>query len=174
MTTASPLDAATRLTIVAGAVAAAGADTGDGAWAGRVEDYAAQIFTMGGERSHVARMLTSLGSCKVFTGAVLGIQREQSSTRGIVTLKTGTSDTRDGLPAGCEQVRTDRTDSEGRGLRLARQVRTLIGHRVLVWVEVEEYNGGRGKVRVLRHVEDLGRSDEPEAQAALAALAGAR
>ena len=39
---------------------------------------------------------------------------------------------------------------------MARRLTMLVGHRVLLWVEVAVMNGGAGKVRVIRHVEDLG------------------
>jgi hypothetical protein len=33
---------------------------------------------------------------------------------------------------------------------------------VTVWVEVEQINGGAGKVRVIRHIEDLGMARDVE------------
>lgn len=99
-----------------------------------------------------------IAKAKTFIGTVTDVKKEQSSTRGVITLFTNTEQARDGLPAGHEQVRTDRTDSGVAGKALALKARSLIGHRVLVHVEIEEYQGknGPGKVRVLRHLEDLG------------------
>jgi len=54
---------------------------------------------------------------------------------------------------GKEKVRTERTDNP-EGMAMAKRLTELKGHRVLLWIEVEEYDGG--KVRVVRHVEDLG------------------
>lgn len=96
---------------------------------------------------------------KKFVGVITEVKKEQSSQRGVITLHTGTEQVRPGVPAGHEQVRTDRTDSGGSGRALALKARSLIGHRVLVYVEVEEFikkDKTPGKARVLRHVEDLG------------------
>lgn len=98
---------------------------------------------------------TQLDACKVFSGTVVDVKKEQSSTRGLVTLNTGTDREKDGLNAGEEQVRTERTDNP-EGLAMAKKVRELKGRRVLVWVEVEEIKGGSSKVRVLRHIQDIG------------------
>ena len=43
---------------------------------------------------------------------------------------------------------------------MARRVRGLVSHRVVVWVEVQTKKGGSGNVRVLTHVEDLGEDAE--------------
>lgn len=79
------------------------------------------------------------------------IAKEHSSTRGVVTLHTGTERSDDGN----EQIRTERTDNPV-GLAMAKQVKDLVGHKVVVWVEVEQTKNGQSKVRVLRHVEDRG------------------
>lgn len=99
-----------------------------------------------------------LGKCKVFTGIVRDVKKEQSSTRGLITLYTGTDRAKDGVPEGCETLRTERTDNP-EGLAMAKKVKGLIDHKVTVWVEVEEYGNGSGKVRVLRHVESRGKAD---------------
>lgn len=96
-----------------------------------------------------------------FTGIVMSVTKEVSSTRGIVTLHTGTDRVRSGVPAGCEQVRTDRTDHPY-GLMIAKQVKGLIGHRVSVTVEVQNVDGGPMKIRVLTKVNDLGPAPEFE------------
>lgn len=96
---------------------------------------------------------------KTFVGVVTGVQKEQSSTRGIITLHTGTTRATKGVPEGHEQVRTDRTDSGISGRALAIKAKSLIGHRVAVHVELEEFQNKQNetvKVRVLRHIEDLG------------------
>lgn len=102
-----------------------------------------------------------VGNCKAFTGTVVAVAKEQSSTRGVITLNTGTerenkdSITKQPLPAGQEQIRTERTDNPG-GKALAIKSRNLIGHKVVVWIEVESVPGKDFKVRVLRHIQDLG------------------
>jgi hypothetical protein len=45
---------------------------------------------------------------------------------------------------------------------MARRLVRLVGHRALLWVEVEPMANGTRKSRVIRHVEDLG-PDEAEA-----------
>lgn len=126
-----------------------------GAWQTAVIQNAVQIAVMAGEKSNVVAAIDQITKSKTFTGTVIEVKKEPSSTRGIITLHTGTDRVKEGVPAGCEQVRTDRTDNP-LGLALARKMKNLIGHKVVVWVEVEEINGGSGKVRVLRHVESLG------------------
>lgn len=157
-----------RTSIITAAAAAAGPVADDSEWRASVTEKAIEIAVMCSDGSDVAKALESIGKAKVFVGHVVSVKKEASSTRGVVTLYTGTDREKDGVPAGCEQVRTDRTDAP-LGLSMARKVRDLIGHRVVVWVEVEEYNGGQGKVRVLRHVESQGLSGEQIAQDALAA-----
>jgi hypothetical protein len=90
-------------------------------------------------------------SDKSFLGTVVSITKEQSSTRGVVVLHTGT----DRDPNGNETVRTDRTDDPD-GLMMARKVRALRGHKVLVYVELEPSKDGQRKFRVLRHIVDKG------------------
>ena len=163
------MDSAARTQIILAAVAAAGGVGDDMAeWTGRVEEMAATITTMVSPASRLSHTIDAVENSKVFRGAIVQIRRERSSTRGVLTLFTGTDRANkdaisgDALPAGCEQVRTARTDDPS-GLRMARRAQDLIGHDVLVWVEIEEYNNGNGKLRVLRHVEDLGPSTAPMA-----------
>lgn len=107
-------------------------------------------FVLGMEKAQ-----KQLAACKVFSGTIVDIKKEQSSTRGLITINTGTDREKEGVPAGCEQIRTERTDNP-EGKAMAKKVQGLKGNRVLVWVEVEEIKGGQSKVRVLRHVQDLG------------------
>lgn len=151
------MDTNTRTSIITSAVVAAGSVDryeDQAAWQTQVHANAVAIAVMASETSQITRSLESIENAKVFSGTVLQVKKEASSTRGVVTLHTGTDRSRDGVPEGCEQVRTDRTDNP-LGLAMARRVKSLVGQRVLVWVEVEEYNGGQGKVRVLKHAEPL-------------------
>ena len=148
------MDSNIRTSIVTAAVIAAGPAGEDrAAWQTQVHENAVSIAVMSSETSQIAKAIDQIEKCKVFSGSVVAVKKEQSSTRGIVTLNTGTDRVKEGLDAGCEQVRTERTDNPF-GLAMARKARELIGHRVLVWVEVEEI--GDRKVRVLRHLESLG------------------
>lgn len=96
-------------------------------------------------------------SDKSFIGTVLSVKKEESSTRAIVTLHTGT----DRDPDGNETVRTDRTDDPD-GLLMAKKVQSLKGRKVRVYVQLETMKGSDRKVRVLRHVVDKGVDSEDE------------
>lgn len=158
------MDVTTRTNIVAAAVVAAGPQGDDPAtWAAQVQSNAIEIALMAENDSDIAKVLDVIQGAsdpnnkvaKAFTGTVLTVKRESSSTRGLVTLHTGTDRVKEGVPEGAEQVRTERTDNPN-GLAMAKKMQMLKGHKVLVYVEIEEFNGGAGKVRVLRHVRDLG------------------
>jgi len=123
-----------------------------GEWSGRVHFAAAQITAMCSPASSVAKVVGGVANAKVFSAIVRGITKEASSTRGLVTLQTQPSKFH---PDGLEPARTERTDS-AQGMAMARRIRSLVGHRVLVWVEVEVINDGASKVRVVRWIEDLG------------------
>lgn len=164
------MDNTTRTNIITAAVMATGPAGDDpAAWQAKVQENAVSIAVMASETSNIAKALTSIENSKVFPGTVVSVRRERSSTRGIVTIYTGTDRVTEGVPAGCEQVRTDRTDG-AIGLAMAKKAKAAIGARILMWVEVEEYNGGQGKVRVLKHFEILTAEDKaPEVQALLTA-----
>lgn len=140
--------------IVLAAISAAGPVTeGDQSeWTVRVHDMAARIATMCSPSSSVSKVVNGVADSKVFTATVIGITKESSSTRGLVTLKTRPSKFHED---GVEQARTERTDSAV-GKAMARRIRALVGHRVVLWVEVETVGDGASKVRVVRWVEDLG------------------
>jgi len=93
-----------------------------------------------------------------FVAVIRGVAVEDSSTRGLVKLET-----RKGDEVDTETIRTERTDGpEGRAM--VDRLRPLIGHRVLVFKEVED--GGRDrKYRLLVHVVDLGHEDGTPAPA---------
>jgi hypothetical protein len=127
----------------------------------RVSQRAIEIYLLAyGDRSPAVKALNGVTGpdTKVFTASVLDVVKEQSSTRGLVTLKTKVTDRN---PDGTEKVRTERTD-DPMGLAMARKLKAVIGHRVVVFVEVEPIpNHPQGhKVRVIRHFEDLGPDSE--------------
>ena len=65
-------------------------------------------------------------------------------------------------PEGVEKARTDRTDTY-EGKVMARHLRdNLTGHRVMLWIYLEEFEGkeGAAKMRLVKHVEDLGEDAE--------------
>ncbi|MAL06950.1 MAG: hypothetical protein CMH36_09005 [Microbacterium sp.] len=90
---------------------------------------------------------------KGFAGTILWVDKETTSQRPIVFLRTAPSEHH---PDGIEIVRMDRLDSqEGESAKhLARRATELIGHRVGVSVAVEKAGGKN--VRILRSIEDRG------------------
>jgi hypothetical protein len=147
--------------IVIAAVNAAGPVGEDAeAWNGRVLELASQFTAMLAPNSTVSKVIDGVNNSKVFTGTVLEIKKEETSTRGLITLKTKVSEH---SPDGTEQVRTERTDSP-LGLSMARRVRALVNHRVVVWVEVQTMKNSTNKVRVITHIEDLGLDEGGDAE----------
>lgn len=143
------LDASVRTQVILAAVGSAG-PVGDSKaeWSAKVRAQAVTIAVMLGEHSSVSQALAAFGRAeKPFPATILGGSKEASSTRVVVRFRNVSGE--------AEEIRTDRTDSP-EGLAMANVVRGLVGHKVLIWKEIEEYNQGKGKVRVLRHVEDLG------------------
>lgn len=110
------------------------------------------------EGSALWKTIDRMEGAKKFVGTVTRVTREKSSTRGIVELYTGTDRETQGVDLGYEKVRTDRTDSDS-GLMVASEAKSLIGHRVLVYMVLEETSRGNTKVRVLVHLNDLGVDD---------------
>jgi hypothetical protein len=136
------------------------------AWDQQFKANAREIKVMFGDRSKIGQQLAALDKAltgvegKVFIGTIVRVDKESSSQRALVTLFTGTDREAKGadgsiLPAGHEQVRTDRTDNlDGRAI--ARSATQLVGHRVAVYVELEAIKNGTTKVRVARHFGDEG------------------
>jgi len=149
------MDLDTRNQIILAAVAATGPDVANDnsglSWTQRVAETASRVTAMLGEQSEVSRAIAQVEAAKTFPATVVSIRKENSSTRGVVTLRTRPSDRH---PDGCEEARTERTD-QPLGRAMAKRLTALRGHRVMVWIEVEQINGDR-KVRVVRWVEDLG------------------
>ncbi|WP_422759091.1 hypothetical protein [Paenarthrobacter sp. C1] len=148
------LDTKERNDIILGAVAMTG-PVGDNQaeWAARLKTNAKSLTLMLNDNSDVARSIAMLADCKNFTGTILGVQKEASSTRGFIAFKTAESKFN---PDGIETARTERTDSDEEAKAFASRLRNeLTGHRVLVWIEMQETKNGQ-KVRILQHVQDLG------------------
>jgi hypothetical protein len=142
-----------RLQIVTAAVAAVGAVGDDqAAWQGRVDEMIARLTAMCAETSPAARLIEQVERSKTFTATIVGGKLEASSTRVVVKLKTRPSERN---PDGVEEARTERTDTPA-GRAMSQRLRALKGHRVAVWVEIEQIAGSDKRVRVVRHVEDLG------------------
>lgn len=154
------MDDALRTQIVLTAVTAAGpADPTDPAgWQARVADMAAAITAACQPGSQISKVVEQVAASKTFVASIVKVTKEQSSTRGVVTLRTTPNEHH---PDGTETARTERTDNPV-GRSMARRLVRLVGHRALLWVEVEPMANGTRKSRVIRHVEDLG-PDEAEA-----------
>ena len=165
------IDPVLRTQIVLGAVNAATAKllaltaqaAGDTAELTRLPDLEALIAQSAAEitaavdpKSALSRLIDAVHGSKVFTAVVTEVVREQSSTRGLVTLRARPSQFH---PDGIEQARTERTDSPD-GLLMARTLRGLTGHRVALWIEEQTTGNGARKVRVIQHVKDLGWADD--------------
>lgn len=129
-------------------------------WEARVQLAAAAMTAMlNNDRSPVLAAIDQVDEAKIFTGTLVSITKEVSSTRGIVILQTGNERQAEypkgtPLPAGQEFIRTERTDDPV-GKIMANKVRPLVGHEVVVWVELQTMKNSN-KVRVLRHIEDRG------------------
>jgi len=137
-------------------------EAADTAYDQAVKANARDIKVMLSDRSAVNTQLAQLDKAlgdgsdgKIFVGTIVGVAKETSSKRGLVTVHTGTERENRDLPAGQEQVRTDRTDNPD-GQAIARLAQRLVGHRVVLYVELEAIRGGSTKVRVVRHLEDKG------------------
>ncbi len=155
------MEQAEKNQIVIAALSAAGPVGEDAeAWDGRVLELASQFTAMLAPTSTVSKIIDSVSNAKVFTGTVLAVKKEDTSTRGIVTLKTKVSEH---SPDGTEQARTERTDTP-LGLSMARRVRALVGHRVVVWIDVQPIKNSTKKSRVLVNIEDLGLDQGEEAE----------
>jgi hypothetical protein len=149
------LDDALRTQIVLAAVTSAGpADPADYAgWQARVADMAVAITAACQPGSQISKVVEQVAASKRFVATVLRVARaEDSSTRAMVTLRTSPNEHH---PDGTETARTERTDDPA-GLRMARRLQKLQGHKVLLWVEVEQMANSSHKSRVIRYVEDLG------------------
>lgn len=155
-----------RISIVVAAANMAGPVGNDQfAWNAKVLENATLLMEMAGEGSKLSKLINGMANAKTFFGTVLSVRREESSTRGVVSLKTRPSKFH---PDGIEDARTDRTGSkdapEG-GRELAKLLTTLVGHRVQLWVELEvpaNAEPGSKGFRVIRHVKDLGVDKDAE------------
>lgn len=143
-----------RLQIITAAVAAVGGAAGNdqAAWQARVDEMIARLTAMCAENSPAARLIEQVERSKTFTATIVGGKIETSSTRVVVKLKTRPSERN---PEGVEEARTERTDTPA-GREMSQRLRALKGHRVAIWVEIEQIPGSDRRVRVVRHVEDLG------------------
>jgi hypothetical protein len=143
----------TRTAIILAAVQAASAtaEQGEDVLA-KATDIASELVIQSHPRSRLSQRLDRLAESAPIHGVIESIEREESSTRGVVTIKTRPSKFH---PDGLEQARTERTDNAD-GAKMARTLQSLVGHRVLLYVFREPISGGEVKIRVISYVTDLG------------------
>ena len=149
------MDESTRTKIILAAIESVGPVGDDPAsWQDAVAQSAARITAMTSERSAISKVVDSVANSKVFPATIQRLQLEKASNRVMVTLGTKPSTHH---PDGVEVARTERLDNGGQAL--ANTLKALKGHRVMLWVEVQETSASK-KVRIVTHVEDLGPADD--------------
>ncbi|MGP5048049.1 hypothetical protein [Glutamicibacter ardleyensis] len=132
----------------------------------RVIEKISQFSSMLNEKSKVVQKIRALNGqdgteIKHISGVVLGVRKEASSTRGILFLKTEPHERWN--KRGIEIARTERMDSSGLALKISRELRELVGHKIVATVEVRM--AGDFKVRVLSHYTVTGRDPHFYSQA---------
>lgn len=126
----------------------------------RVADILA-LFDSGSDASRVYAGLTSPDSKKVY-GWLEAVVKEKSSNRAVITLRTKPNDAYN--PDGIDKARSERLESEY-ARALANKAHALIGHNVIVSMEVQTYkdkDGKASKMRVFWDVTDRGEAPEPD------------
>ena len=159
------MDSNTRTAVILAAVSAAGPRSDSADWNFEVAKAAAHITALLSENSTVSRAIAQVEASTPFPATLLSVEPEKSSHRALVTLRTRPSEHH---ADGIEPARSERYDGPA-GKDMARRLRSLIGHRVIVWVEREATSSGTRRVRVIRHVEDQGvdpSAGQPQAESA--------
>ncbi|QOD05915.1 hypothetical protein [Pseudarthrobacter sp. BIM B-2242] len=148
------IDTATRNNIILGAVSMTG-PVGDSSseWDTRLIANAKRLTTLLSDGSNVARTIQILDEAKKFVGTIVYVGKEKTSKRGFVVIKTGTDRDEHGL----ETVRTEIVEGNDSVTAFAKDLReNMIGHRVLLYVEMQVGKTPDKKFRILQHVDDLG------------------
>jgi aspartate/methionine/tyrosine aminotransferase len=108
----------------------------------------------------VGRVAAAMLNGRVFTAVIEAIEKEESTTRGLVTLRSDVN-ARYGRKSGKEQIRTERTDANTGGKELANHIaKNLIGHKAVLFVGAEPIANTDELGRVLLKVIDLGLAEE--------------
>lgn len=149
--------------IIIAAVGAAGpqrVDEDTSEWEERVASSAKSIYLLTDSRSTPARRVLQVANSKKFVATLTKVTKEQTSGRAVVTLVSDRVSKFN--KTGIEYARTEFLDSQ-EGLEMAKLAGALRGHRVRVYIElVEKANGDGEKVRMLRHLIDLGEAKDSE------------
>lgn len=154
------LDDSTRSAVIAAAVTSVGpmGDLTPSDWTDKVTEQAVLIAKMTDPGSSVSKIIGAITDNKVFAAKITGLNKEVSTTRGVVDLETAPSKWH---PDGKEQIRTERTDgADGAGIKMAKRIQELIGHNVLVYMFKEpdpsKPDDPKAGFRTVVRVEDLG------------------
>lgn len=129
-------------------------------WNLRLKQNAKYLTTLLSEGSPVAKTIDMIDEAKKFVGTVLFVTKEPTSKRAFVVLKTNPSKLNED---GIETVRTEIVDWEGKSgeaYSFAKDLKSLTGHRVLLYVEMQTgKDDATRKFRILQHADDLGPDD---------------
>lgn len=148
------MDDDTRIQIILAGVSMAGAryeNESPAVYQARIGTEVARVAAWSAPESNLSKLVDAIQGAKKFVAVIDDVEKEEKSKRGFVHLTTRPSKQNED---GKEHVRTERIDTP-EGVAMVRAVRALKGHRALLFVEMQETAEGR-KVRVLKHVEDLG------------------
>lgn len=147
-------DESIKAQVIIGAVTAAGpgaSDTDIVAAARKIINFLSSGSAILAEFDRVDKRDETTEKVKTFRGTITGVDKEVTSERGVVFLKTKPSEWH---PDGKENLRTERVDSVD-GREMARLAQSLIGHQVTITVGVEVMPNHK-KSRVMRGIQDLG------------------
>ncbi|WP_159599155.1 hypothetical protein [Agromyces humi] len=180
-----PLDKSIKDQIVLAALSAAGpagdnAEEHEAAVLANVRQITATLLD---DTSKFHKAADEIETASKFVGIIYLVKKEESSKRGLVYFEEAKGPVAEfrprytfeqvvaahqaqveakakgqktpDLPEGIELIRTERTDILD-GLNLARQATGLQGHRALIFKVMEPTRDPQKKVRVLRHLKDLG------------------
>ena len=142
----SSVDSSHYSLVIAAAQAAGPCPAGEeAAWGRRVHGLAVDLYLIAQQAS---QDIERLESARTFVAFLEQVEIEESSRRGLVTLR---------LPSGeSEPIRTEHADTD-RGRALIERARSLQGRWVLVYRYNERKTGQRNQsVRMLAHLMDLG------------------
>jgi hypothetical protein len=148
------IETTTKQSIILGAVGMTGA-MGDSSaeWDARFMSNVKRITTLLSDGSAAAKTIDMLSEAKKFVGTICYVGKEKTSKRGFVVIKTGTDRDEHGL----ETVRTEIVEGNESVNAFAKDLReNMIGHRVLLYVEMQTGKTADKKFRILQYVEDLG------------------
>lgn len=149
----------TREAIVTAAVAAAGPmnshldENGNpdlGIWRAAVEAAVGPVYALLDEKSSIMRTVDSIAGAKKFVSVITKVEKHEASTRGVIHLAPKENGDEE------RPVRTPITKDNDAARMLAKRCQSLVGHRVVLFVALEQFGSEGHSMRVLRHVEDLG------------------